>query len=229
MSVEIRYVGSADPLKPWSWPLATAVAFAGVGLAWLISPLDGWVSDFFRANPPRGDFKRELEFVQQFGAVTSSLLLAGAIAILDVPRRRVLPQAVLAIVATAAGVWLLKCLIGRPRPLLGEPSLLLGPWRPWTWTKGAEQVTAYAWEFWKSPAELWSMPSSHTSAACALACIITRLYPRLLPLMVLLALLVGSARVVLGAHYPSDVVVGATLGVCVASLMPLSSRRLPRT
>jgi membrane-associated phospholipid phosphatase len=33
--------------------------------------------------------------------------------------------------------------------------------------------------------------------------------------------------VVLGAHYPSDVVIGGALGATIASLMPLSSRRLP--
>ena len=106
---------------------------------------------------------------------------------------------------------------------------MLGPWQTFTWTRGGEQLTAHAWEFWKGPSDLWSMPSSHTSAACALACVLARLYPRLIPLMVLLAALVGTARVVLGAHYPSDVIVGATLGLCIAAMIPLSSRRLPRT
>jgi undecaprenyl-diphosphatase len=71
------------------------------------------------------------------------------------------------------------------------------------------------------------MPSSHTAAACALAVVIARLYPKLTPLMIVLACIVGTARVVLGAHYPSDVVIGGALGATIASLMPLSSRRLP--
>jgi membrane-associated phospholipid phosphatase len=229
MNVQIRHLGPVEPLDAWSWRQGLLAAAAGVLLAVVVSPLDGAIASYFRANSPRGDLRRELEFVQQFGAITSCVLIAGVIAMLDAPRRRVLPRAVGAIVATAAGVWVLKCLIGRPRPRLDEPSLLLGPWQTFTWTRGGEPLTAYAWEFWKGPSDLWSMPSSHTSAACALACVLARLYPRLIPLMVLLAALVGTARVVLGAHYPSDVIVGATLGLCIAAMVPLSSRRLPRT
>lgn len=227
MNVQIRHLGPVEPLDAWSWRQGALVAATGIALALLVSPLDAPVAAFFREHVPRGDLRRELEFVQQFGAITSCVLLAGVVALLDAPRRRVLPRAVVALAGTAAGVWVLKCLIGRPRPRLEEPSLLLGPWQTFTWTRGSEQLTSHAWEFWKGPSDLWSMPSSHTSAACALACVLARLYPRLIPLMVLLAALVGTARVVLGAHYPSDVIVGATLGVCIAAMVPLSSRRLP--
>jgi membrane-associated phospholipid phosphatase len=127
-----------------------------------------------------------------------------------------LPRAAAAILATSASVWVLKVLIGRPRPRLGEPHLLLGPWSVHTFEKSGSQVTLHAWEFWKSPSDLWSMPSSHTSAACALACVLAHLYPKLTPLLIALVCLVGVSRVVLGAHYPSDVCIGAALGWLVA-------------
>lgn len=188
---------------------------------------DRHVATFFQSVRVGGDLRRELEFVQQFGAVTSCLIVAAAIALLDPARRRLLPRAAIAIIATAAAAWALKVLVGRPRPRLDEPYLFLGPWSEHTFTKGDQTVTMHAWEFWRGPSDLWSMPSSHTAAACALAVVIARLYPRLTPLMIALACIVGAARVVLGAHYPSDVVIGGAMGATIASLMPLSSRPLP--
>ncbi len=188
---------------------------------------DRHVATFFQSVKIGGDLRRELEFVQQFGAVASCLIVAAAIALLDPARRRVLPRAAFAILATAAAAWALKVLVGRPRPRLDEPYLFLGPWSEHTFAKGDQTVTMHAWEFWRGPSDLWSMPSSHTAAACALAVVIARLYPRLTPLMIVLACIVGVARVVLGAHYPSDVVIGGALGATIASLMPLSSRPLP--
>lgn len=201
--------------------LAVLVAFP-VALA-----ADRHVATFFQSFKVGGDLRRELEFVQQFGAVTSCLIVAAAIALLDPLRRTLLPRAALAIVATSAAAWVLKILVGRPRPRLDEPYRFLGPWNQHTFVKGDQTVTMHAWEFWRGPSDLWSMPSSHTAAACALAVVIARLYPRLTPLMIALACIVGVARVVLGAHYPSDVVIGGALGATIASLMPLSSRRLP--
>jgi membrane-associated phospholipid phosphatase len=188
---------------------------------------DRHVATFFQSVKVGGDVRRELEFIQQFGAVTSCLVVAAPIALLDPARRSLLPRAALAIIATSAAAWTLKVLVGRPRPRLEEPYRFLGPWNDHTYSKNGETVTMHAWEFWRGPSDLWSMPSSHTAAACALAVVIARLYPRLTPLMIALACIVGAARVVLGAHYPSDVVIGAALGATIASLMPLSSRRLP--
>jgi hypothetical protein len=71
------------------------VAAAGVILAGLVSPFDASIVAFVKENVPRGDLRRELEFVQQFGAITSCVLIAGVVALLGwhgflaVERRRV--------------------------------------------------------------------------------------------------------------------------------------------
>jgi membrane-associated phospholipid phosphatase len=51
-----------------------------------------------------------------------------------------------------------------------------------------------------------------------LAVFLMRMYPKLQPLVVSLAVVVAIARVVLFAHYPSDVIGGATVGWAVATL-----------
>src|SRR5206468_11069134 len=57
-----------------------------------------------------------------------------------------------------------------------------------------------------------SFPSGHASLAAAMACVASRRHPRLGPLMWLLVAWIGVSRVVLGVHYPSDVLAGVLLG-----------------
>jgi len=63
-----------------------------------------------------------------------------------------------------------------------------------------------------------SFPSSHASAAAALAWVVTARHRRLAPWAVVVAFWVCASRVFLGRHFPSDVVAGALLGICFASL-----------
>jgi undecaprenyl-diphosphatase len=60
----------------------------------------------------------------------------------------------------------------------------------------------------------FSFPSGHTSAAFAVAVAFTGEPWGLGPLALLLAVGIALSRVYLGAHYPIDVGVGASLGVC---------------
>jgi undecaprenyl-diphosphatase len=64
----------------------------------------------------------------------------------------------------------------------------------------------------------FSFPSGHSAASFAGAWLISRHFPRLTPLLYAIASLVGFSRVYLGAHYPGDVLSGATFGVVLASI-----------
>lgn len=66
-------------------------------------------------------------------------------------------------------------------------------------------------------ADPFSFPSGHTLHAVAFALLLSANYPSLTPLLWGFAFLVGTSRVVLGLHYPSDVLVGALIGVGTAS------------
>lgn len=64
----------------------------------------------------------------------------------------------------------------------------------------------------------FSFPSGHTLHAVGFSLVACVHYPWLAALLVPFALLVAASRVVLGLHYPSDVIAGAALGAIIAGL-----------
>lgn len=71
---------------------------------------------------------------------------------------------------------------------------------------------------WVAPLDEFSFPSGHTLHAVAFTVVALAHYPSLAPLLLPFAASVAASRVVLGLHYPSDVVAGALLGALLAHL-----------
>src|SRR5262249_45846666 len=95
----------------------------------------------------------------------------------------------------------LKRLIGRARPLVegaADPFL----YRPLGWS-----------------VEYAGMPSGHAIDAFAIAAAVGALWPRARPLLWSYAVVIAVSRVVLTAHFPSDVMAGAVVGVVGALLV----------
>jgi undecaprenyl-diphosphatase len=67
------------------------------------------------------------------------------------------------------------------------------------------------------PLDPFSFPSGHTLHAVAFSIVAIAYYPMLAWLLVPFTLLVAASRVVLGLHYPSDVLAGAALGALIAT------------
>jgi len=63
-----------------------------------------------------------------------------------------------------------------------------------------------------APPDLFSFPSGHTITAFAMAVSLFHYYPAMAPVLLFAAASVAASRVLLGMHYPSDVVVGAMIG-----------------
>lgn len=64
----------------------------------------------------------------------------------------------------------------------------------------------------------YSFPSGHTLHAVCFTLVGVQAFPELAAALVPFALLVAASRVVLGLHYPSDVVAGAVFGAGLAAL-----------
>lgn len=69
-----------------------------------------------------------------------------------------------------------------------------------------------------APLDRFSFPSGHTLHAVGFSIVASSHYPALLAPLVLFTLLTAASRVVLGLHYPSDVVAGAAIGGLVAGI-----------
>jgi undecaprenyl-diphosphatase len=82
--------------------------------------------------------------------------------------------------------------------------------RPYARHAGIDLVTA--------PLDRFSFPSGHTLHAVGFTLVACAGYPGLAWLLVPLTLLIAVSRVVLGLHYPSDVLAGAAVGAGLAWL-----------
>ena len=67
------------------------------------------------------------------------------------------------------------------------------------------------------PLDRYSFPSGHTLHAVSFTTMCMSYFPELGVLLVPFALLVAASRVILGLHYPTDVLAGAALGFGLAS------------
>jgi undecaprenyl-diphosphatase len=80
---------------------------------------------------------------------------------------------------------------------------------------------------WVAPLDEYSFPSGHTLHAVSFSLVALAWYPSLIWLLLPFTLSVAVSRVVLGMHYPSDVlaasVIGSTLAFTSLWLLPVVS------
>jgi undecaprenyl-diphosphatase len=72
------------------------------------------------------------------------------------------------------------------------------------------------------PSDRFSLPSGHTAGAFVLVSCIAVLAPVWFPLALLWGCMVGMSRVLLGVHFPGDILAGMFLGSCSVLLAMLS-------
>ena len=133
------------------------------------------------------------------------LLMAGLV----LHRRPLIAAGVLAVAASGFAVGaasLIAGMVARPRPFVADPHVRL--------------FLAHA----PDP----GFPSDHATAAFAIAAVlIARLGRPAIPVLIAAGVL-AIARVLVGVHYPSDVLAGAVLGTAVVALICLIAARVGR-
>jgi membrane-associated phospholipid phosphatase len=184
--------------------LGVIVLLTGAAVALAIDvPLARWCD--VDGNCPKL-IRNLLHCAEPFGHALGVLLIGLAVWHLDRVRRR----ATYLVLAAAWGAGLaadvVKMLIARARPknadLSGDVWSTFGDWLPMLSGGSAGQ----------------SFPSAHTATAVALAIVLSLIYPAGRRFFLLMALLVACQRVESGFHYPSDVLVGAAVGLVVGTL-----------
>jgi undecaprenyl-diphosphatase len=184
--------------------VAVAMVFADAPLAAASKQLPGWVHVAFAFMT---DFGKSGWFLWPTGVALA------AIAAVTSPALAPLSRLVLAAIAVRTGflfaaiavpslfATIIKRLIGRARPFVGAE---VDPFLYWPMVWRA----AYA-----------SMPSGHATTAFAAAIAVGLLWPRLRSVMLIYALIIAVSRVVLDAHYLSDVIAGAFVGTIGALIV----------
>jgi undecaprenyl-diphosphatase len=67
-----------------------------------------------------------------------------------------------------------------------------------------------------TPSDKFSLPSGHTAAAFLMAALLAHFYPSVAIFVYCWASMIGISRVLLGVHYPSDILAGAALGMTIS-------------
>jgi membrane-associated phospholipid phosphatase len=207
------------PLRVWTAALvallviAAVMVFADAAIAEAAKHLPSWIVVTFAFLT---DFGKSGWFLWPTG------LLLVAIAAFASPALAPLHRLVLAAIAVRTGflfaaiaapslfVTVIKRVIGRARPFVGEQA----------------DPFLYMQLVWR--ADYASMPSGHATTAFAAVVAVGLLWPRLRLPMLAYAVVIAVSRVVLDAHYLSDVIAGAIAGGVGALLVRdwFAARRL---
>ncbi len=106
------------------------------------------------------------------------------------------------------------CISGSIAIIIGDGlKYLLGRYRPIM----LFEHNLYGLHFFSSEWALNSTPSGHTVRAFSLLTAASLLYRRFTVVFISVAVLIGASRVAVTAHYPSDVLFGAFIGIFAAA------------
>jgi len=217
----VQRLNSIRHLDRWKRLLLLAVLLAAGAAAaiWIDMPLARWI----HAGHFPGDLKHVITFSEAFAHGSGVALIVLAAMAVDPRRWRVLPRLLLGAFGAGLTADLLKPVLGRTRPEKFDVDLTV--WEsflgPFAWRDAESWRDAFS-------RDVQSFPSGHAATAAGLACALSRLYPRGSWFFAVMTILACFQRVESSAHYLSDVLAGAAVGVLVNAALeiPRVRRRL---
>jgi undecaprenyl-diphosphatase len=186
--------------------LGAVVAVAAIAASMLL--LDSWAILHRRGLP--GSVVHLFQWITELGLSGWYLFPTGflllAIAAVASPRLGRVAYAVLMAVAARIGFVFLA--IGAPGLFVTIVKRVIGRARPLHFDAGGPfDFAPFAWRV-----DYASLPSGHATTACAAATAFGALFPRARAVLWSCAAAIALSRIVVGAHYPSDVLAGAVVG-----------------
>jgi membrane-associated phospholipid phosphatase len=202
------------------FPRAVRGVALGLLLVVLAVPLDAIVHDLVFRHVVSHGVRLTANGTTQLGTVWVAAGLLGALAV--VARRAGDPELWRASVGGLAGVAIssVATQVVKQVACRARPNLLDGwgvdPPDPTARATAGSRLAATFQSFFHWPCVLesrhHSFPSGHATTAFAVAAALTRAAPARRPLWLALAGIIGAARVLLNAHFLSDVIGGAIVG-----------------
>lgn len=178
------------------------LALAGVAAFAVDLPVASWSM----AEKLPKELTRLLFAVEGVGTGHGVLVVAAAVWFLDPARRIRLGGLLTAALGAGLMADAIKLFVGRYRPVSNV--VVESVWQ----TFGQEVANI------SQTHHLQSFPSAHSATAFGLMIALNRLYPRGRPIFIFLAVCIAWSRVNCGAHYLSDALLGAALGMAFGSL-----------
>lgn len=202
----------------WLWGLALAIASAA-GL-WLDLPIARWES----THRLPGDLLRSIRLTEIFAHGFGVAVLATGIWMLAPHLRRFVPRLVGCALLPAGAAALFKWFVFRKRPAayLSSENAKVYPDQisdSFDVAGSFPAETSLTNIHWNSEYMFQSFPSAHAATVAGLAMGMAWLFPRGRKLFVLIAILASIQRVTASAHWTSDVLAGAALGVMLGGAM----------
>jgi membrane-associated phospholipid phosphatase len=152
-------------------------------------------------------FDHVTELGKSFWLLVPVAVALGAIALVVSPALPRMSQGVLAAIGVRLGFVFVA--VGLPGLIFTIAKRLVGRARPFV--EGSADPFRYKPLGWS--VEYAGLPSGHAIDAFAIAMAVGALWPRARPVLWTYAVLIAVSRVVLTAHFPSDVIAGAVVGV----------------